>query len=290
MFHAQNHDKRYTHSEKLTITSTLPITSKSFKGLTSPSTRASTLLTLPPLPIFSATSPAFPQVHVHDFIASLPVPPRNSIPPKPPLPPRPGARPSAPQSTSRLANPFASFFSKTATPVSAPATPSSVPEAPHIDHVIEVSAFTIDSALNRRNISKDLTKFVKNEIKEALTGCPSWVLDRTQTFSTTFVPFPKAPRRPKDGNGNQIIASDQSSLLSLVADEDPIEEVSQAFQLFYEKLEEDLKAEGSSSSFRRKDGRQSEDEKEKERHELDDKVRDTLEKVERALTTIFYDR
>ena len=155
---------------------------------------------------------------------------------------------------------------------------------------MEVPAFTIDHAIIRRNVSKAISKYIKAEIKDALAGLPSWVVDRTQNFSSSFLPFPKPPARPKEGTAGNQVGSDQSSILEVSAYDDPAEEVSQRFQEFYESLEEELRVDGSPSTLRRKDDRHSDEEKERERRELDAKVQNTLEKVERALTCAFYDR
>ncbi|KAI0796140.1 hypothetical protein C8Q75DRAFT_745384 [Abortiporus biennis] len=146
--------------ETLTFRSTLDPSSKTFQALLNPTTRAKTLASLPPLPLFptstsvvtdiSHTSPSaspiskspgpskvsYPTFNVSLHHASLPLPPRptlsTSSPSKPPLPPRPGARPTSsatpatPQGSaaaSRLSNPFASLFGRAATPTP-PASPT----------------------------------------------------------------------------------------------------------------------------------------------------------------------
>lgn len=147
---------------------------------------------------------------------------------------------------------------------------------------MDVSAFTIDRAIIRRNVSKTLSKLIKTEIKESLAGLPTWVIDRAQNFAACFLPFPKSLKQLKDGSASAP-TSDQSSIISVSAYDDPISEVSQGFQGFYESLEEELRAGDSPSSLRKKDSGHNE-------NGVDKKVRDTLEKVERTLTSVFYDR
>ena len=48
--------------------------------------------------------------------------------------------------------------------------------------------------------------------------------------------------------------------------------------------------EGSPSTLRRKESRHSKEEKEGERLEHEKKIRDTVEKVGRTLTSVFHDR
>ncbi|KAL5537087.1 hypothetical protein ACEPAF_910 [Sanghuangporus sanghuang] len=273
--------------DDLLIQSSIPTSSKLFKALSDAATRSSALASLPPLPELSNSALDYPKFISRAFIPSLPIPPRT-IPPKPPLPPRPGVKP-APH-VSRLPNPFASFFSKSNAP--AAPVPTSHPQAdvPPVDHTVEVPAYTIDRALVRRNISKTLTKCIKAEIKDSLAGLPSWVIDRVQNFSSNLLPFPRPSLKGKDWNNGSQTTSDQSSILEVSAYDDVAEELSERFQEFYESLEEELRVDGSPSTLRRKDDRLSEEEKAREKNELDTKVQHALEKVERALTCTFYDR
>ena len=129
---------------------------------------------------------------------------------------------------------------------------------------------------------------IKAEIKESLAGLPTWVIDRVQNFALDFLPFPKSTSKLKDGNSSTSLpASDQSSILSVSANDDPITDVQDASQGFYENLEAELKVGGSPSALRKKDNKHDEIERE---HETEKKVRETLEKVERTLTSVFYDR
>ena len=79
--------------------------------------------------------------------------------------------------------------------------------------------------------------------------------------------------------------------------DDPWNEVAERFQTFYRNLEDDLRSGGSSPSILRKrdkDERRSEEEQDQARAEKvkhdEEKIREILEKVERTLCTVFYDR
>ena len=154
--------------------------------------------------------------------------------------------------------------------------------------MIEISAFTIEKPIIQRNVAKALAKIIKGEIRERLSGLPNWVIDRAQNFSAGLQPFPK-PARSK-GENSTFAQRDQVSTDSISAYDDAAEDISQSFQSFYESLEEELKVEGSPSTLRKRDDRHHDENKEREKHGNDKKVKDTLEKVEKALTSIFYDR
>lgn len=68
------------------------------------------------------------------------------------------------------------------------------------------------------------------------------------------------------------------------------EDLSYKIQNFYASSEKDLKVERFPSTSRRKESRHSEEEKERERLEHEKRIQDTIEKVERALTSVFYDQ
>ncbi|KII87103.1 hypothetical protein PLICRDRAFT_42742 [Plicaturopsis crispa FD-325 SS-3] len=276
--------------ETLTIRSSLQPSSKLFQALLTPSSRASTLANLPPLPNISPTLHLYPVFSLPSYTSLLPIPPRTAGPSKPTLPPRPGARlSSSPGSSSRISNPFASLFGKpTATPLSRPNTPP--PPSQHdIEHVVEVSAFTIDRRIVRKDVGKEITKALKTEIKESLAGTPSWVVDRVQNFSVGLYPLVKAPKKsppPPEGG-----VSPPPSPYMVNASEEIPEELSEKFQDFYALLEQDLRAGGSPLLGRRREDVSADDDRERERRvESDSRVREILESVERTICTLFYDK
>ena len=275
-----------TRSEKLSIRSAIPTSSQIYNQLTNPSTRSSALKSLSPLPLPALPLSSFPEFLLTAYGESLPLPPRYGLPPKPPLPPRPGLKAPAAQSVSRLSNPFASFFSKPATPTSSPVILPSDP--PSVDHVVEIFVFIIDRPIDRRTVVKSLTKTIKNEIKESVGNVPSWVLDRVQTFCSSMLPFPRKQRSTREGTAVDNVAP----AFTLAAYEEPPDELEDAFQAFYESLEEELKVDGSPTALKRRDDKHDDDDsgRTKDTPPLDAKIRDVLERVERTLCCVFYDR
>lgn len=338
----------------LTIQSTLPISSKSFKLLSDPNTRASTLLSLPPLPALPqspSTTPissgstsslnlpiGYPRVQAYRYIPALPLPPRSSQQQKPPLPPRPGASSGAKAlsaspnvSVSRLSNPFASFFGSRSSSTPTPLTSSPIsnaiplsgshpldstststektPEKPgdgekEKDHTVEISAFTIAHPIIRKDIIRGIGKCLKSQIQVSLSDpdieprLPNWVIDRTQEFCKSLLPPSNSITRKL---GDVAKDSDRNSILSVMSlfDEEDLSEVVQAFQNFYESLEDDLKRkiedDKRKERERGKEGHKSPNDEEKEmldkeKTEREKRIQGILERVEQVLTSLFYDR
>ena len=271
-------------SDKLTIRSAIPATSKSYVQLANTSTRATALKSLPPLPTPQLPQSSFPEFALGAYSESLPLPPRSGLPPKPPLPPRPGLKTPASQPSSRLANPFASFFSKPSTPSSSPAPLAA--DSPPSDHVVEISAFIIDTPIIRRTVVKSLAKAIKSEVKELLGSVPTWTVDRVQTFSASMLPFPKKQRSTREGTAVDKIAP----AYSVAAYEELPGDLEDAFQAFYESIEDELRVDGSPTTFRRRDDKPDDDSVRAKAKDQDEKVNDVLERVERTLCTVFYDR
>lgn len=273
-------------SDKLYIRSAVPTTSKIYSELANVSTRATALKSLPPLPDPVLPQQSFPEFTLTSYCEILPLPPRSGLPPKPPLPPRPGAKAPPTQNASRISNPFASFFTKTTTPSSSPAL---LPSDPHlVDHIVEVSAFTIDRPVIRRIVVKALTKAIKNDIKESLGSVPTWVIDRVNAFCSSMIPFPKTQRMSREGTAvDRIVPAYTVSLYEELPDE-----LEDAFQAFYDALEEELKVDGVAATFRRREDKHVNDEtaRSKDKTIHDTRTRDILERVERTLCSVFYDR
>ncbi|KAF8739059.1 VPS9 domain, partial [Rhizoctonia solani] len=279
-----------------------------FKSLLSATTRTTAFASLPPLPVPLATSPTppYPSAQVQGQTPSLPLLPRPVQPP--PLPARPGTtasqqtRPSNPppqSATSRL-NPFASLFGSarnTPTPTPPPianVTPTPLAPPPPSDTGSArssvdltssegpvVAAYTIDRRISRAAIAKEATRAIKGEIKSVLAvqGVPSWVKDRVVAFVNPLLPIPKASRHASS-SGSKIPTPDMSSpqacsdsiqyFLSSMEDE--------LFAYFGSKKKEDPNADEKAATDRANN-------EEKER-----KMREVMEKVERAICALFYDR
>ncbi|KAF8159896.1 hypothetical protein B0H34DRAFT_705261 [Crassisporium funariophilum] len=306
--------------ETLTFRSTIHPSSKVFHDILNPSTRTSALLLLPPLPapLPDAAPPSYPQFTVPSYAPSLVLPPRSQIGAKPPLPPRNNRSASSSTSVapSRVANTFASLFggsySRTTKPSAIP-VPSSPPaslrsfDSSHDSNApVEISAFTIDRRLVRKDLGKAMNKTLKGELKAALSATaslgnipvPGWVTERVHDMTAQWYPFVKAPSSSplkkrlgadKDSNINGYLVN-------------PIEEMpedaAERLQDFYLCLEQDMRVGGTPfiSKRREKDAESDvEDEKEREkreheRMESETRVRDVMEAVERTITSLFYDR
>ncbi|KAG5339356.1 hypothetical protein C0989_004636 [Termitomyces sp. Mn162] len=314
---SDHHDAEWTEiwsvvtTGKLTFRSTIHPDSRIFHNLLVPSTRTSALSALPDLPLISPSS-SYPTYAVPAHSPSLPLPLRTP-PTKPPLPPRPGNRAassSATTSTSRISNPFASLFGvSSSTKSSTPAAPSSPTgsvrslDSTHLtDHVIEISAFTIDHKIVRKDIAKDMNKALRREAKSLLeTGLhmPSWVGDRVHEFTAEWYPFVKEDKnkslllnhrtreKEKKENGDQYVVA---------WTEEAPENTAERVQGFYLALEQELRL--SEESFLARlmkehgeNGESAEDEKRvKEKIESEAKIQESMETVERTICTLFYDR
>ncbi|EMD38990.1 hypothetical protein CERSUDRAFT_93030 [Gelatoporia subvermispora B] len=210
-------------NDTLTIRSTLSPTSKPFQALFAPSTRSSAFAALPSLPLpltplNTATYPAFP---VFAHTPGLPLPPRP-LAPKPPLPPRPGARvasvhqPPAGSQTSRLSNPFASLFGRSAASPTPPASPqtsqatlqpepaASVPStsppgsapaasssASDTEHALSLPAYAIATRISRTQVGPALYCAITAELQSALeaAGVPQRVRERVEAFASRIAPL-----------------------------------------------------------------------------------------------------
>jgi hypothetical protein len=134
---------------------------------------------------------------------------------------------------------------------------------------------------------KDLAKAIKNEIKESLGNVPSWVADRVQAFCASMLPFPKKQRSSREGTAVEKIAP----AFTVAAYEELPDELEDAFQSFYELLEEQLKADNSATGLRIWEDKQNDESSvNKEKAQQEGKVREILERVERTLCSVFYDR
>jgi len=305
-------------SETLTFRSTIHPSSKLFQDLLNPATKTSTFPLLPPLPtsLPDVTPSTYPQFIVPSYAASLVLPPRSQSVAKPPLPPRPNNRPTAANSTaapSRLTNTFASLFGgsnyakASDPPVSAspPASLHSLDSAQESHAPIEVSAFTIDRRIVRKELGREMNKILKTELKAALNASaslggspmPSWIVERVQDMTATWYPFIKVP-----SNSSPLkkrLSSDKETshigfLVNPIA-ENP-DDAAERLQDFYLCLEQDMRVGEVPFILKRREKDSepdSEDEREKREHEMmesETRVRDVMEAVERSITSLFYDR
>ncbi|KAH7919350.1 hypothetical protein BV22DRAFT_1123345 [Leucogyrophana mollusca] len=274
-------------NETLTFRSALSPTGKHFQDLiASSASRSSLLAALPPLPTCSPHSP-YPKFSVPAYSPSLPLPPRPSA--KPPLPPRPAARPTPAQSSSRLSMPFASLFGqKPATPPNATVP---LPPPTEAEHIVEVSAFSIDRHICRKDVGRDIVSALKSEIQDSLNDVPPAICERVQNFAAWLHPLVKSPKKKLHDIGGS--PSKTPYIINAIL-ESP-EEIADKFQEFYAALEHELQASDSPISSRRREdpfveGEHENERREREKAENDTRVHEILETVERTLCTLFYDR
>lgn len=305
-------------SEILTFRSTIHPSSKLFQDLFNPTTKASTPCLLPPLPrsLPDMSPPAYPQFIVPSYAASLVLPPRSQSATKPPLPPRHNNRPSTANNVaapSRLTNTFAALFgstnyAKSSNPPASASPPASLHslDSGHDSHApIEVSAFTIDRRIVRKEIGREMNKVLKAELKAALNASaslgnipmPSWIVERVHDVSAVWYPFVKAASSSpkKKLGGSEKETSSIGYFVNPVA-ENP-DDAAERLQDFYLCLAQDMRVGGKPLSSKRKEKDESDAEDEQERdkreHELmeiETRVRDVMEVVERTITSLFYDR
>ncbi|OCH86943.1 hypothetical protein OBBRIDRAFT_782382 [Obba rivulosa] len=212
-------------NDNLTFRSTLAPTSKPFQALFAPSTRSSAFAALPPLaqpltPLSTATYPTFP---IFAHTPGLPLPPRP-LAPKPPLPPRPGARVvsshQAPANSpaSRLSNPFASLFGRSAPsppppaspqthqaalqPEPASVSPSTSPSgnavstspsanAPDTEQALSLPAYAVAARISRAQLGPALARAISAELQSVLeaAGVPQPARERVEAFASRLAPL-----------------------------------------------------------------------------------------------------
>ncbi|KIM38306.1 hypothetical protein M413DRAFT_447811 [Hebeloma cylindrosporum] len=296
----------------LTFRSTINPTSKLFQDILNPTTRTSALSLLPPLPTpLPNISPiTYPQFEVPSYAPSLHLPPRTPVSIKPPLPPRPSNRPAVPAvstASSRISLPFASLFggnhAKPSVPVPAspPTSVRSFDSSQDTNTPIEISAFSIDRRIIRKDIGKEINKRLKTELKTALAATsslgnipvPSWVSERVHDITADWYPFIKSSPL------NRTVGAENGGKGYVV---NPIEEnpddAAERLQDFYLSLEQDMRAGGTPFISRRKEKESetdAEDEKGREKREHDrmeseTRIREVMEAVECTITSLFYDR
>ena len=257
-----------THSNNLIFRSSLSTNSIAFQGLILSTSRTSTLASLPPLPtpLVAPLNPEYPTFGVSGPAATLPFPPH-------PLhrhQPRPASTP--------LLGPLASLFGGAR---SSPAvTPSPLPSSNTLEdperqaHSVDVSVYPIHGRIVRNTVVKDISKALTAEIKECLTGLPNWIIDKTLAFTASLYPFAKPTPPPvKRPSGKALIVPDLTNPLT----------ASDSFQEFYASIEDQLREHAHRASF---DDRAADAPHVNE----DERIKQVVERVERAVCALFYDQ
>ena len=150
-----------------------------------------------------------------------------------------------------------------------------------------------------------MNKILKAELKAALnastslgnTPMPSWIVERVQDMTATWYPFVKAPSSSplKKKTGSEKETSSIGYFVN--PDAENSDDAAERLQDFYLCLAEDMRVGGMPFSPNRREKEESdgvdEQERDKREHEImeiETRVRDVMEVVERTITTLFYDR
>jgi hypothetical protein len=261
-------------SNTLTLRSILSTTSPQFQALVSPTSRVSALAALPPLPspIIVPLKPEYPIFNIPAPHTELPFPSQPQH--------KPQVRPAL--ATPRL-NPFASLFGARASPVPTLVAlpPAAVATEDHesTGHSTDVSVYVIQGRIIKKDVLKGITASLKVELKEALTGLPPWLVERTVAFTA-----PLHPVIPSDSKKPLARQTSSSAKVPLEPDMTDQNTASDSFQNFYFSLEEELRAKEQAM-----DG----SEKRADVHDTaaaEERRLQTVERVERAICALFYDQ
>lgn len=129
-----------------------------------------------------------------------------------------------------------------------------------------------------RQIHKELRREVQDVFKE--DGVPSWVAERALVFMSPYLPVMKSKK-----TGSYSVQEDANC-------NKPVSELSDAFQGFYEELEEEIRN-VRGNPRRQEDGSQAQSAKEtgeKEKNINEVKLREIMDSVEKVLCTVLSDR
>jgi hypothetical protein len=254
----------------LTLRSVIATTAPHFQALTAPNSRISALAALPslPSPLVVPLKPEYPVFNIPAPNTELPFPSQPQH--------KPQARPTL--SAGRL-NPFASLFgvkaSPASTPIALPSTPTNE-ESEGRSSSVNVSVYVIQGRIIKKDVVKGIANSVRAEMKEALTGLPSWIVDRAISFTAPLLPF--------NGSDSKKSLAKQPSSPKVELDISDQTRASESFQAFYFSLEEEMK---------QKEMENESSEKKTERHydaAAEERRLQTVERVERAICALFYDQ
>ncbi|KAG8916921.1 hypothetical protein FRC02_003466, partial [Tulasnella sp. 418] len=225
----------------------------------------------------------------------------------------------------RTATPDPPQASSQTTPVHSP-SPSIEANVKH-EH-LTLSVFTIDHSIRKKEVIKDISRAMKGQVKEILgssgMGLPSWIVSRVVDFLNAFykkqgIPIPSEDSSSGQGHSptrdNNISRSSTSaSLKSRLSQEFDIDfssaaAIAESIQVFFGSLEDEMRhywgATGSAFLGTRKAATQQKGDAEtaslndetsslsgaeKKAEEKEQKLRDTMDAVERIICCLFYDK
>jgi len=126
----------------------------------------------------------------------------------------------------------------------------------------------------RNTVVKDISRALTAEIKECLTGLPNWIIDKTLAFTASLYPFAKPTPLPVKRTSNKApLVPDLTNPLT----------ASDTFQEFYASIEDQLREHAHRASF---------DERAADAPHVneDERIKQVVERVERAVCALFYDQ
>jgi hypothetical protein len=160
-------------------------------------------------------------------------------------------------------------------------TPSPLPGSIPLDdperqaHSIDVSVYPIHGRVVRNTVVKDISKALTAEIKDCLTGLPNWIIEKTLAFTAPLYPFakPTPPPPVKRTSTKAPLVPDLTNPLT----------ASDSYQEFYASIEDQLREHAHRASF---------DERAVDAPHVneDERIKQVVERVERAVCALFYDQ
>ena len=170
---------------------------------------------------------------------------------------------------------------------------------------MDITVFTVDRKIVRHEVAKQINKALKGEIKGMLASCstantvfpvPSWVNDRVNDFTVDWFPFVRVKTKGRDAPNVLEKPGSRDREYEVNRPEENSDEAADRVQEFLMLLEQDLRAAGTPFLHRRMSGDSNFDvEKERERREregiqVEMRVREVIETVERIVCSLFYER
>jgi len=139
--------------------------------------------------------------------------------------------------------------------------------------------YVIQGRIIKKDVLKGITASIKAELREALTGLPPWLIEKTMVFAASLHPVippdsTKPPARQASSSAKAVLEPDMTDQNT----------ASGSFQDLYSSLEEELKAKEQVADRL---------EKKPEAHgtaTAEERRIQTIERVERAICALFYDQ
>lgn len=175
------------------------------------------------------------------------------------------------------------------------------------DAIVEISAFTIERKIVRKDVGKEINKALRKEVKLSLSeaSLPTWSIDRVHEFTAEWYPFVRDTARPTGGRLGRGLSEKGDSGRKYVINWSPEapEASSERLQDFYLGLEQDLRIGGflgrgkvdtgdtESEKSAKVANHTLEDEKRvREKIDGEARIKEAIDVIERTICSLFYDR